>query len=193
MVAKDKLSWQFTRTPLTSPTEYTKSTYISSKNVATDDFTILTWIRTEFVGHGKNHYETMYIASAEVGGAAADWGFGVDKDGYLAFGQGQQDVTLTSTTKVNTKQWVQVAVTRVMTTGAICLYIDGTLDSTVITQNRQKLLANDTMLIGSGADGTAFSMGGDIGIVSVYTIAVAPTVIKSLFDVGRLKYKLNPK
>ena len=89
--------------------------------MATDDFTILTWIRTVLAGYGKNHYETMYIASAEVGGAAADWGFGVDKDGYLAFGHGPQDVTLTSTTKVNTGLWVQVAVTRVMTTGAICV------------------------------------------------------------------------
>ena len=44
-----------------------------------DNFTIGSWIKTTNSGNDLAHYRLNYIASGELGGAANDFGFGVDK------------------------------------------------------------------------------------------------------------------
>jgi len=72
----------------------------------------------------------MYIMASECGGGAADWGFGVNNSGQLAFGAGPSDTTYSTPEAVNTNAWTNVATTRNKTTGEIKLYINGVLKRT---------------------------------------------------------------
>ena len=147
---------------------------------------ITAWIKTTEVGHGNNHYETMYIAASECGGYANDWGFGVDVNGCLAFGNGSSagDLTFRTTDAVNTGGWTHVAVTRVMYTGAILLYIDGVQKGSGTGFTTQSS-ACANMAIGYGQDYPSYSMGGQIGRVMVYDDVLSTTEIKLQFWTGK--------
>ena len=55
-------------------------TFFSGSNswLGGQDFTVSAWIKTTNVGSGTNHWTQMHVMSAESGGLANDWGFGVD-------------------------------------------------------------------------------------------------------------------
>ena len=65
---------------------------------------------------------------AEVGGVTNDWGTSLTGQ-YLAFGIGNPDVTIHSTSTVNTGNWVHVAATWKQSSGQMILYINGTQEA----------------------------------------------------------------
>ena len=54
-------------------------TFFSGSNswLGGQNFTVSAWIKTTNVGSGTNHWTQMHVMSAESGGLADDWGFGV--------------------------------------------------------------------------------------------------------------------
>lgn len=72
------------------------------------EFTIVAWIRTETLGIGgdlSQFFEGSGVIYADVGGVANDFGTAVT-GAKLAFGIGNPDMTIHSTTDVNTNQWI---------------------------------------------------------------------------------------
>ena len=163
-------SFVFTRTYVGNTASTANKITINSKFL-TDNFTIQTWIKTSSVGHSSAHYTNMYIMASECGGGAADWGFGVNNSGQLAFGAGPSDTTYSTPEAVNTNAWTNVATTRNKTTGEIKLYINGVLKrtGTGYAGNSLNCSADGRTWIGNGQDAPAYSFGGNIGSVLAYT------------------------
>jgi hypothetical protein len=181
-LSTDKLGWIFNRVA-------NGRSGITCKNIQANDMSITAWIKTTDVGHGTNHYEIMHIAAAECCGFANDWGFGVDSTGCLAFGNGSSagDLTFRTTDAVNTGGWTHVAVTRVMYTGAILLYIDGVQKGSGTGFTTQSS-ACASMAIGYGQDYPSYSMGGQIGRVMVYDGVLSTMEIELQFRTTHTSY-----
>jgi hypothetical protein len=188
-------SFQFTRNLLDSTSSYLSYNYIRflRPDAISDDFTYCAWINTSEVGYGLNHYNLMYIVSTETGGVNNDFGFGIDGNGKLAYGDGmigETDITISSTQSVNTGTWVFVAVTRQKSTGRVVLYINGIAD-TIGTCNIGNTLSTATyVLIGSETDFPGFTFGGNIGAILGNTSVLTPEDILNNFNAQRSSYNV---
>ena len=176
-------SFQFTRALITSTASTASKITVDSKFL-TDNFTIQTWIKTSQVGHSSVHYTTMFIMASECGGGANDWGFGVNNSGKLAFGAGTSETTIATPESVNSDTWVNVAVSRNKSTGAIRLYINGVLKNSGTGSSGNSLTCSqdNKTWIGNGQDGTAYSFGGSIGSVLAYTNVLSDANVLSNYN-----------
>jgi hypothetical protein len=95
-----------------------------------DSFTIAFWVRTTTTGGtGTQWWQGQGLVDGEVANIVND--FGVSLLGSrVAFGVGNPDTTIQSTSNINDGAWHQVAVTRNATTGAMVLYVDGAQQAT---------------------------------------------------------------
>jgi hypothetical protein len=95
-----------------------------------DSFTIAFWLRTTTTGAaGTQWWQGKGLVDGEVANVAND--FGVSLVGtHVAFGIGNPDTTIQSTSNVNDGAWHHVAVTRNATSGAMVLYVDGAQQAT---------------------------------------------------------------
>jgi hypothetical protein len=103
--------------------------YVSIPKSISSDFTIEYWMKTTQTGQtGPQWYFGNGIVDAEVGGVTNDFGTALVGT-KLAFGIGNPDVSIFSTSNVNTGNWTHVAATWKQTTGTMNLYINGVLES----------------------------------------------------------------
>jgi hypothetical protein len=95
-----------------------------------DSFTIAFWVRTTTTGAtGAQWWVGKGLVDGEVANVVND--FGVSLVGTrVAFGVGNPDTTIQSTTSINDGAWHHVAVTRNAATGAMVLYVDGAQQAT---------------------------------------------------------------
>jgi hypothetical protein len=95
-----------------------------------DSFSIAFWVRTTTTGAtGAQWWVGKGLVDGEVANVVND--FGVSLVGtHVAFGVGNPDVTIQSTSNVNDGAWHHVAATRNAATGAMVLYIDGAQQAT---------------------------------------------------------------
>ncbi|WP_347720247.1 LamG-like jellyroll fold domain-containing protein [Candidatus Nanohalovita haloferacivicina] len=103
--------------------------YIQIDHKLPDNQTVSAWIKTTD-GAGTNHWQTKAIAHQENSGPANDWGFGIDSEGKLVYGNGNgsSDRYVNSDRKVADGRWHHVAFTREKSSGLVKLFIDGSLD-----------------------------------------------------------------
>lgn len=93
--------------------------------IVSSDFTVEYWMNTTSTGPGGSQwYNGDGIVDAEVAGVTNDWGTALIGS-KLGFGIGNPDITLISSTSVNTGNWIHVAATWKQSTGAMVLYING--------------------------------------------------------------------
>ncbi len=101
-------------------------------HVVSSDFTVEYWMKTNSTGSGgvgTQWYGGNGIVDAEVGGGTYDWGTSLTGN-RLAFGIGLPDITIQSTSIVNTGNWIHVAASWKQSTGEMKLYINGTQEAT---------------------------------------------------------------
>jgi hypothetical protein len=104
--------------------------YVSIPKPALNSFTIEYWVKTSMTSlTGSQWYNGNGIVDAEVGGSTSDFGTSL-LNGKLAFGVGNPDVTIQSTTTINNGTWYHVAATWDGTTGTMKLYINGVQEAT---------------------------------------------------------------
>lgn len=104
--------------------------YVALPKPTLNNFTIEYWVKTTMTSlTGSQWYNGNGIVDAEVGGSTSDFGTSL-LNGKIAFGIGNPDVTIQSTTSVNNGVWYHVAATWDGTTGAMKLYINGVLEAT---------------------------------------------------------------
>jgi hypothetical protein len=188
-------SFQFTRNYLGDGNAYNYCNYMRflRPDAISDDFTYCAWIKTTEVGYGQNHYQLMYIVSTETGDLNNDFGFGIDSDGNLAYGDGSYenaDITIRTTTSVNTGDWTFVTVTRSKSTGEVKLYINGILDTTGTCNVGNTLSTAEFVLIGSETDYPGYTFGGNIGAILGNTSVLSEADVLNNFNVQRATYWL---
>lgn len=92
------------------------------------DWTIAFWVKTTDTGGTPNWYNGKGMVDAEVSGVVDDFGTALVGN-KAAFGVGNPDTTITSTTAINDGQWHHIAATRNAYTGLMQLYVDGVLQA----------------------------------------------------------------
>jgi hypothetical protein len=151
--------------------------YFEINNPVSLDFTICAWVKTASFGSAQ-HWTSAPILEAEVGGVAYDFGFGIDNNGKLMFGNGGLvdglliDSWITGTTTINNGAWHHVCATRSDSDGgAVVLYADGKPDNAGVT-GTGAVNQNSTARIASGTDG-AWPFVGLIDDLRVYESALS--------------------
>ena len=112
-----------------------------------NDFTIEAWIKTTESLSGTQHFQGRGIIDADLVGSANDFSSEVLNGGF-AFGVGNPNITLQSTSAVATGQWVHVAASRNEATGELRLFVNGTLEGSIVSSNRGALDQPSTISIG---------------------------------------------
>ena len=171
-------------------------TFFSGSNswLGGQNFTVSAWIKTTNVGSGTNHWTQMHVMSAESGGLANDWGFGVDGNGKISFGTGgASDLTYASSSSVNTGNWLLVTATRTYSTGEVKIYVNGSLErSSGLTGNANRTLtSNSTLKIGAGDDGGS-TFGGNIGAVYGYNAVLSDAQVLENYNSTMQTYGYSP-
>ena len=171
-------------------------TFFSGSNswLGGQNFTVSAWIKTTNVGSGTSHWTQMHVMSAESGGLADDWGFGVDGNGKISFGTGgASDLTYASSSSVNTGNWVLVTATRTYSTGAVRIYVNGSLETSIastVNANRT-LTSNASLKIGAGDDGGS-TFGGNIGAVYGYNAVLSDAQVLENYNSTMQTYGYSP-
>ncbi|MDB4978130.1 MAG: hypothetical protein JWM56_316 [Candidatus Peribacteria bacterium] len=157
--------------------------YFSVSRPIQDDYSICAWIKTTTFGNGSGdqHWFSMSIAQAEIGGSVAnDFGFGVDINGDLVSGNGNgtTDYAVRGATAVNTGNWTHVCTTRKKSDGAIKLYVNGILDGSGVG-GTTSLTSQATMMIGYGQDDSRYWNGNMDGL-RMYDYVLTADEVSSL-------------
>lgn len=92
------------------------------------DWTIAFWVKTSATGGSGQWWNGKGLVDGEVSGVVDDFGTSL-VGSNAAFGVGNPDTTITSTTAINDGQWHHVAATRSAFTGLMQLYVDGFLQA----------------------------------------------------------------
>jgi hypothetical protein len=124
-----------------------------------DDFTLEAWIKTTDARTGMtNFFEGSGLIYADVPGKANDFGSSL-LNGKFAFGVGNPDTTIVSTTTVNTGQWMHVAATRKMSTGEIQVFVNGTMEASQVVAQTSSLNASVSMSLGANVNDNRYFTG----------------------------------
>ena len=103
--------------------------YVQITNPVSNDFSIVFWVKTTQTGGTGQWYNGAGLVDGTYPGGANDFGTALVGN-KLAFGVGNPDTTILSTSPINDGNWHQCVATRVQSTGVISLYVDGTLQAT---------------------------------------------------------------
>jgi hypothetical protein len=152
--------------------------YVEIPRSIQDSFTISLWVKTTATGAaGTQWWQGLGLLDGEVANVAND--FGVSLVGsHVAFGVGNPDTTIQSTTSVNDGAWHHVAVTRNATTGALVLYIDGAQQATATGPTGTRS-APAKLRIGSLQTNLNF-FGGQIDEVRLFNVALSAAQVIGL-------------
>jgi hypothetical protein len=116
-----------------------------------DDMTIEMWLKTTRSFAGNGWYNGGALYQADTSGPTDDYGASLVGDKFT-FGTGNPDVTVTSTTSVNTGAWFHVAATRVKSTGVVRVFVNGNVETIVATGNTSSLNKIPSPWIGAVLD-----------------------------------------
>lgn len=123
------------------------------------DWTMAYWVKTTATGSaGAQWWSGEGLVDGEVGGVVDDFGTSL-LGNNVAFGVGNPDTTITSTTAINDGAWHHVAATRSASTGLMQLYVDGVQQASVTGPLGPKTSPPDLRLgsIQTGASGGYFA------------------------------------
>ena len=143
-----------------------------------DSFTIAFWVRTTTTGGtGAQWWVGKGLVDGEVANVVND--FGVSLVGSrAAFGVGNPDTTIQSTSNINDGAWHHVAATRNAATGAMVLYIDGAQQATATGPTGTRSAAG-TLRIGSLQTNLNF-LAGQIDEVHLFDVALTAAQVAAL-------------
>jgi hypothetical protein len=151
----------------------TNSTYMGFARPVQDDFTIFCVYRSsQGVGTGTQFYQGAGLVSGEMPNVVNDFGLSLNANGKLLAGTGNPDVTIVSSNSVYTNGLPHiVAFRRARSTGALALYVDGTLQGTN-TGGTQSLTAPAQLVLGAQQTLNNY-LTGDIAEVKIYASALS--------------------
>lgn len=159
--------------------------YTTIARQISDDFTIEFWFSsTQGRGTGADWWSGAGMVDAEVSGAANDFGVSLRSDGKVVAGVGTPDVSVVSSSGgYNNGAWHLVTFTRVKSTGALNLYVDGALAGTA-TGSTASLTSSSTIYFGRLASSTTQNYAGKLDEVATYTSPLDAAAILAHYQLG---------
>jgi len=146
-----------------------------------NNFTLALWMKTTDTGGSTQWWAGKGLLDGEMAGGGNDFGAAL-VGAKAAFGVGNPDTTIVSTTSINDGSWHHVAATRDSVSGEIKLYIDGTLENSLVT-SVTGVRAPTNLRIGSIRTGAAGSfLAGSIDDARIYNYVMNPTEISLLLN-----------
>jgi hypothetical protein len=132
--------------------QFTGASSLTVARPVQDDFTLEAWIKTTASRTGSMFYHGngVIYADAPPGtnpAGANDFGTSILKNKF-AFGVGNPDTTLLSTSTVTTGEWVHVAATRSRALGEMHVFVNGVDENTTATTQKGSLTDQATLTIG---------------------------------------------
>jgi len=146
-----------------------------SRGTIQDDFTLSAWFKTSSnEGELDAFYTGIGILDGEVTGVVNDFGLTMGR-GKLMFGVTNQ-LTIYSPNTYNDNNWHHVVCTRVKSTGAMVMYVDGVQVATG-TSTTASLTSPTSLKIGRSDIGRYFQ--GNISSINIYDNALTATQVQS--------------
>jgi hypothetical protein len=152
--------------------------------VVTGNFSVGFWIKTTMTANsGSQWYSGNSLVDAEVCGVTNDWGIALINAGKIAFGTGNPDKTIISTSNYNDGSWHFITATRNTTsTGTMILYIDGSQVASVTSVNVSAL--NAPTIIGLGRNNcTGADYTGSLDDLIFYGRTLSSTEVSNMFTI----------
>ena len=158
--------------------------YANMSRSVSDDFSLGIWFNTTVnSGSGNSQWWSgRGMLDGEVGGTTNDFGMTMGA-GIVMFGTGQPDTTIRSTSTLNDGSWHYALATRTKSTGAIQLYIDGSLDASTTTSNTSSLTAPTYITIGRLQAGGDYWQG-KVSKVHIYNRVLTSTEVATNYSAG---------
>lgn len=154
------------------------ATFARLSNPLADDFTLEAWIKTTTSLNGTQHFQGRGVIDADVIGGTNQNDFSATVlNGRLAFGVGNPDITIQGSSTVSDDQWVHVAATRRGSTGEIAVFVNGELEASGTSPNRNPLIDPETIAIGGGSLVRNFV--GLIDEVRLWNVVRSPEAIRA--------------
>ena len=144
-----------------------------------NDYTISLWVKTTDTGGTGQWYAGKGLIDGDMPGAANDFGVSLT-GGKAAFGVGNPDTTVLSTTSVNDGAWHHVLVTRNATSGAMRLHVDGNLEASAAGPTGLRAAANVLRVGAILTSGSSSFLNGAIDEVRLYNRVLASAEISAL-------------
>ena len=147
-------------------------------NPVCNDFSIAFWVKTTQSPGSGQWYNGAGLVDGDAPGAANDFGTSLC-GGKFAFGVGNPDTTILSTSSINDGNWHFCVATRQQTTGAMCVYVDGTLQGSG-TAGKNTLNASARLLFGAIASGNGF-FNGYLDEVQIFSRTLSSNEVAALY------------
>ncbi|MDB6112098.1 MAG: hypothetical protein JWR69_3848 [Pedosphaera sp.] len=155
------------------------SGYVQTPFSVLSDFTITLWVKTTAIGGAGQWWAGKGLVDGEVTGSADDFGTALVNNSF-AFGMGNPDTTISSTTAINDGYWHHVAATRNSANGQMKFYVDGALQATG-TGSTASRTAPPFLRIGSLQTGSvAGFLAGSLDEVRLYNYVLNAAQISAL-------------
>ena len=152
---------------------------VQISNPVSADFSIAFWVKTTQTGGATNWYDGAGLVDGDYPGSANDFGTAL-VGGKFAFGVGNPDTTIASSSSINDGAWHQCVSTRVQATGAMSIYVDGVLQATG-TGNMNLLTASAHLQFGQIASGGGY-FSGSLDEIQIFNRALGNNEITALYD-----------
>ena len=147
-------------------------------NPVNADFSVVFWVKTTQTAGAGQWYDGAGLVDGDHAGTANDFGTAL-VDGKFAFGVGNPDTTILSTSAINDGSWHQCVATRVQATGLISVYVDGIQQATG-TANTNLLNTSTVLLFGRIATGGGY-FNGSLDEIKVFNRALGNHEVSALY------------
>jgi len=153
--------------------------YVQVNRDVSNDFTIAFWVKTTSVGGMGTWRDGEGLVDGSAGAASTDFGTGLVGNQF-AFGTGNPGTTLISITPINDGSWHYCVGTRVQSSGALQLYVDGNLEASG-AGTTNSLTPSPYFRFGSIQSGGGF-FNGSLDEIKIYNRALGNLEIAALYD-----------
>ena len=154
------------------------SNFVQVSNTISSDFSIGFWVKTTQTGGTGQWYQGTGLVDGNLPSATNDFGTALS-GGKFGFGVGKPDTTILSTTSINDGIWHLCVATREQTTGALRVYVDGSLETTG-TGNTNSLNAAPYLEFGQIASGGGY-LNGSLDEIMVFNRALGGNEVTALY------------